>query len=210
MSLLLEESFVLYITSGHAFSSLSEIQTQLVNMTDVLTTCQHETTNISTAPPPPLKAGGDVISKETRQLLEMICYAGVTSLICVVSVPANVVNCLVFWRQGLHERMNLCLFCLALVNCFHLTIIFVVQCVSVFVQCYDKVVGEGYSSTVAVYLGGVLYAFRTTSHCITMVIAVERCVCVVYPLHSSGLLRTRTMGALVLMCFIVFHGCYLN
>lgn len=168
-----------------------------------------DVSDTTTLAEPSLTGTDDVISKATRELVETVCFAALTSLICVISVPANVINCLVFCRQGLQERMNVCLFCLALVDCFYLTCVFTVYSVSVFLRFYDQVLSEEYSSKVFVYFGGALYGFRTLSHCITMVIALERCVCVVYPLQAANLLQARSMGYLILSGFLLFHGCYL-
>nr|KAG5688573.1 hypothetical protein BaRGS_002788 [Batillaria attramentaria] len=96
-------------------------------------------------------------------------------ILLLVGVPANIISCLVFYKQGLRDRMNLCLFVLALVD------------------------------TVVVNFSFLVFGMRATSGCITMVIAVERCVCVVFPLRANSIMRTRTMGALLAITFIIMH-----
>lgn len=151
----------------------------------------------------------DGVDNEVLRLVEAVCYSGLIPLLCVISVPANVLNCLVFWRQGLQERMNLCLLCLALVDSLYAGCSFALYSVNVFIRFHDEIVSEEYSAKIFVYLRGAIYGFRTTSQCITMVIAVERCLCVVYPLQAARLLKTRTMGTIMLCFFILFHGGYL-
>nr|KAG5688571.1 hypothetical protein BaRGS_002786 [Batillaria attramentaria] len=98
-----------------------------------------------------------------------------TPILLLVGVPANIISCLVFYKQGLRDRMNLCLFVLALVDMMVVNFSFLV------------------------------FGMRATSGCITMVIAVERCVCVVFPLRANSIMRTRTMGALLAITFIIMH-----
>ena len=66
----------------------------------------------------------NIISYETYLLMErgLFCYAIPT--LFFVGVPANLLNCVVFYRQGLRDRMNLCLFCLALVDMLFVALFF--------------------------------------------------------------------------------------
>lgn len=164
-------------------------------------------TDQTTVAAPSLSGNRDVIGKQ--QLLETVVNIGVTSLICVVSVAGNVVNCLVFWRQGLKDRMNVCLFSLALANGFYMSCTFAVQCVAAFIHFSSELLGEEYSSKGFAYFRCVLYAGRATTHCITMVIAVERCLRVVYPLQARSLNQTHRIKVLVLSLFILLNGLYL-
>ncbi|KAK7469674.1 hypothetical protein BaRGS_00036303, partial [Batillaria attramentaria] len=56
----------------------------------------------------------------------------------------------------------------------------------------------------SVYFNWIMWGMRAASGCITMVIACERCVCVVFPLRANSIMRTRTMGALLAAIVIVF------
>lgn len=42
-----------------------------------------------------------------------------------------------------------------------------------------------------------------------MIIALERCACVLFPLRISTLMRTKTMGAVIALSFLCLQGCYL-
>lgn len=149
------------------------------------------------------------ISDDIRHIVETVCSAGLTTVVCVFGVPTNIINCIVFWRQGLKDRMNLCLFTLALVDVFYLMFMFTVFSVSSFIGFVDKSLGDEYYLKSAVMFIGVAFAFRLTSWFITMVIAVERCVCVTFPLSVHSLLKTRTMAVLLLIIFLISHGYHL-
>ncbi|XP_025097949.1 uncharacterized protein LOC112566171 [Pomacea canaliculata] len=60
------------------------------------------------------------------QKVETVVYACLGTLATLVGVPTNVLNCLLFWREGLRDRMNVCLFSLALAHVFPVVILTVV------------------------------------------------------------------------------------
>lgn len=151
----------------------------------------------------------DFISTEVHQVIEAVCYGVVTTSLCLFGIPANMINCLVFWRQGLGDRMNLCLFSLSLVDCLYLGISFSILSVSSLTYLYNQSFSREYYAMAICYLGNVFYSLRATSGCIGVVIAVERCVCVVFPLRASTLMRSRTMGLTLFVCFLVVQGLHL-
>ena len=54
-------------------------------------------------------------------------------------------------------------------------------------------------------LSGIFFAFLGTSSCVTMVIATERCLCVLFPLHAQTLITTRIMAVILLTITILLH-----
>ena len=52
---------------------------------------------------------------------------------------------------------------------------------------------------------GIFIAFLGTSSCVTMVIAIERCLCVLFPLHAQTLIPTRIMAVILLTITILLH-----
>ncbi|XP_025097946.1 uncharacterized protein LOC112566167 [Pomacea canaliculata] len=128
------------------------------------------------------------ISRQSRRVVEIVCYGGLTSLLCCVGVVVNVLSCLVFWRQGLKDHMNLCLFCLALTDCSYLLSTFTVLSLTELLRLCDEAIGEKFYVLAFTYVGSVLYGFRSASEWMEAVIAVERCVCVVFPLRASTIL----------------------
>ena len=55
---------------------------------------------------------------------------------------------------------------------------------------------------------GVYWGFMSTSNAITMLIALERCACVLAPLHAKRFLRARFMAVVVTAVFVVVLGLY--
>lgn len=147
-------------------------------------------------------------SKYIQRLVEIIWFSGLLTTVCLIGIPTNVLNCIVFWRQGLKDRMNLCLFSLALMNTCCLACSLTIYCVSSFVRFYDLTLGDEFYMKSAAALIVVLSGFRLTSGCVGVVISVERCLCVLYPLHAQSLIRTRTVTILIVACFILSQSLF--
>ncbi|XP_025097648.1 uncharacterized protein LOC112565963 [Pomacea canaliculata] len=122
-------------------------------------------------------------------------------LVISVGVSTNIINCVVFTRQGLRDRMNLCLFVLALVDMTYLaySLIFTL---AFWIRLLEPILGEEVYQKTYYYATGANFGFRETSACISVLIAVERCVCVVFPLRANNLMSTRTMGILLVAIVI--------
>lgn len=141
-------------------------------------------------------------------IVEVVWFAGVTTVVCLIGIPTNIINCIVFWRQGLRDRMTLCLFSLALMDVGRLTCQFILYSVSTIVRIYDYTLGVEIALKTSVALRGVLNGFRLTSCCVSIIIAVERCLCVLFPLRALTLIKTRTVAIIIAVCFLLFHGLY--
>ena len=139
----------------------------------------------------------NIISYETYLLMErgLFCYAIPT--LFLVGVPANLLNCVVFYRQGLRDRMNLCLFCLALVDMLFVALFFTVSSYCVVADYVDAEVAGWWKMMTRKYVTGLYRGFLFSSGCLTMIISVERCLCVFLPMKAMTLMKTRTMAALI-------------
>ncbi|XP_076435247.1 uncharacterized protein LOC143275069 [Babylonia areolata] len=124
-----------------------------------------------------------IISKETLRLIEDVIFLGLNWLLLVVGVVGNGLSCVVFWRQGLGDRMNVCLFSLGLVD---------LCCV-------------WWKWTVRKYVRGLHRGFLFSSGCLTMLISVERCVCVWLPLKAASLVSTRSMSMCIVGTVLLIH-----
>ncbi|XP_025078416.1 uncharacterized protein LOC112554686 isoform X2 [Pomacea canaliculata] len=105
---------------------------------------------------------------------------------------ATSVSAAVFYRQGLRERINLCLFALAIVDLVVVLAICAVYCELL----YREVIGP---SWVIKPYAGCLTGSVWASHFLSAVIASERCFCVVSPFHAKRLLKTSTMAAIIVV-----------
>ncbi|XP_025086792.1 uncharacterized protein LOC112559673 [Pomacea canaliculata] len=149
----------------------------------------------------------NVISFQTYLLIVTVTNTVVYPSLFLVGFPTNVVSGVVFWKQGLKDRMNLCLFVLAVVDTAYLTVL-MAQAASSFVTFVNDAIGSEYDAYSLVFCLGVGWGLKTASGCISMVVAGERCVCVALPLRADSLMKTRTMAAILVVIVVVTQVAY--
>ena len=138
----------------------------------------------------------NIISVETFFIFEKAVMCGINLILFSIGVPTNLLNCLVFYRQGLRDRMNLCLFSLALVDMLFITF-FCLAGSYCHVGLLRPEVEDWWKYFVLKYFTGLYRGFMISSGCLTMVIAVERCLCVTLPLKAATLVKTRTIAVII-------------
>ena len=138
----------------------------------------------------------NIINFETFLAFENVMTCGVSLILFLIGVPTNLLNCLVFYRQGLRDRMNLCLFSLALVDMLFIMFFYLVCSYCIIGQLQPEV-EEWWKFFARKYFHGLFVGFLASSGCLTMVIAVERCVCVTLPLKAATLVKTRTIAVII-------------
>ena len=138
----------------------------------------------------------NIISFETFLAFENVMTCGVSLILFLIGVPTNLLNCLVFYRQGLRDRMNLCLFSLALADMLFVTFFYVI-CSFCLVGQLRPELEEWWKYFARKYFTGLFRGFLYSSGLLTMVIAVERCVCVTLPLKAATLVKTRTIAVII-------------
>ncbi|XP_025099137.1 uncharacterized protein LOC112566924 [Pomacea canaliculata] len=148
--------------------------------------------------------------EEALRITRLVCVGFIGLGLSIIGVPSNAVTCLVFARQRLRERMNLCLFCLALVDLGLMTLSLGYSFVAML--SYLEVLGfdEEHYYKAVLYALSSIYALRATSGCYNVVIAVERCICVMLPLHAAALIRTRSMGVLLAILPLLLQAGFLT
>lgn len=149
------------------------------------------------------KGPKDLISEDTYLQIRLIIGGFITLLVNIFGVFSNVMNCLVFFCQGLQDRTNMCLFSLALSDFLHLTCVCVYSFCTILIDLKLDGLEEDRYLTVVLYQTAVVYALKTTSGLYVMIIAVDRCICVLFPLHAGFLLKTRTMRIILITFAII-------
>ena len=146
----------------------------------------------------------DLVSFETQRYFNDFVDVYLLALCFLISVPTNVINMAVFWKHGIKERINLCLFCLSVVD-----LILVVSC---FTMKADRIyeVSTNYIYKVVLlpffiksFLVYIPAGFVYVSGFLSTLIAVERCVCVVSPLTAQTMIKTKTTAAIIAIAHVV-------
>ena len=129
-------------------------------------------------------------------------------ILFLIGWPSNVINMAVFYKQGLKDRVNVCLFSLALADGLSLVYAMFLQGEQLHLQFTTK---EMYGPVMRVMVNNNLvgfYGFAWGSMVISAIIASERCYCVLSPLRYQTLLKTRTMAAIIAAVYLVVVGFY--
>ena len=101
--------------------------------------------------------------------------------------------------------MNLCLFCLSMVDGMFVVFIFLAYS-HCWVRLFRPDLQTWWKWLVHSYVAGLYRGFLLCSGCLTMIISVERCVCVFLPLRATSLIRTRTMAVIVFTSMATIHA----
>ncbi|KAL8587680.1 hypothetical protein ACOMHN_020898 [Nucella lapillus] len=113
---------------------------------------------------------------------------------------------IVFWRHGIKERINLCLFFLALAD----VIIVVGHFVWLFDRLYAAVTRTPYKLVVTkASINNMIHSlagFIYISGFMTTIIAFERCLCVVNPLKAQSIIQLKTTAVMIAVGHIVIFG----
>ena len=151
-----------------------------------------------------------LVSQETHQQFKKFVNAYFLRLCFLVSGPTNLINMAVFWKHGIKERINLCLFCLSFAD--------LIVSASYFVMYAEKIYA-GISNTVETYdfffyfiQNKIEYfpaGFPYVSGFLSTLIAFERCLCVVSPLKAQRVIQTKTAAVIIAIGnSVVMAGAY--
>lgn len=138
--------------------------------------------------------------------LTHIC-TGLTILFSVLGVTANVLNVLVYWRQGFSETVNITFVALSL---WDLTACFL-SCLSLpcyFLEMYFPLPAVNMLSVQYVFLGytrGLMYVLSTLD---TVYLSIERCVCIMAPFKVKDMFTAPRVRLVNLTILIFGLVCY--
>ncbi|KAL8593811.1 hypothetical protein ACOMHN_064008 [Nucella lapillus] len=146
---------------------------------------------------PPLSDSDSIISYDDYVIASRVVECGIVPALGLVGLPANVINMVVFYRQGLRDKMNLCLFALAFADLMFLLSLFVptVYCPAAFLS--HTLLEQILRWYTLKYTINFVYAFIYTSGFLTAIIATERCICVVWPMKSATIFQTKTVAWMI-------------
>ncbi|XP_025105708.1 uncharacterized protein LOC112571112 [Pomacea canaliculata] len=147
---------------------------------------------------------GNIMSYEARKLNTKILQCGLMPSLFFVGAPTNILSMIVFYRQGLRDRMNLCLFCLAFVDLMYVTAVLgtVSYC---FIAVFLPEEEHFWKQTLMKNFLNFVYGFGYSSGWLTMIIATDRCVCILFPMKSATVISTKTMTILLASSILLIN-----
>ncbi|XP_076448433.1 uncharacterized protein LOC143285105 [Babylonia areolata] len=144
----------------------------------------------------------NLLDYATSHTLETVINVCVLSLVVLVGIIGNVVNIIIFTKQGLRDRINVCLFSLALADLGYLLALFIYKSFS-HITLVSKAVGAYWKIRSLNTILGVFWGFSAVSNLLTLLVSVERCLCVVSPLKAKQLLKTKVMVILIVLIYFL-------
>ncbi|XP_076464817.1 formyl peptide receptor-related sequence 6-like [Babylonia areolata] len=129
----------------------------------------------------------------------------------LIGAPGNIINTIVFYKQGLKDRVNLCLFTLSLTDEFHLIMGILHHGEQLYLQFTTRDLFGPVDTFLTNYNSLGLFGFNYISYILSAIIATERCLCILNPLKFQTLLRTKTMAIIITVAYILILGlCFIT
>ncbi|KAK7500606.1 hypothetical protein BaRGS_00008181 [Batillaria attramentaria] len=145
---------------------------------------------------------GDLVSVESRKAVQVIFGCGVQIFLILIGIPGNILNITVFVKQGLRDRVNALLFSLAVTDLISLMTIFLIRLRCV-IRLQDPVLASNWE---VITTPQILYINRWAtfvSGFLIVVMSVDRCVSVTFPLKASSFLTYRRMTAVIVAVYVL-------
>ncbi|KAL8583972.1 hypothetical protein ACOMHN_048579 [Nucella lapillus] len=147
-----------------------------------------------------------VLSYETEQVVYLIHSLGIIPVLFVTGAPLNLLNMLVFFKQGLSDRINVCLFSLALVDLLYLILVFVFNVARAYWRLAEgQWADAAFRYSINSGLLG-LYGISYAAFVLSALISMERCVCVLFPLKARRCISTRAMVMIIVLSVLTLIG----
>nr|KAG5696061.1 hypothetical protein BaRGS_017173 [Batillaria attramentaria] len=153
------------------------------------------------------KDEGSIVSWRTADIVTRVTLV-VSAVVVVQGLVGNVINMVIFRRMGLKERVNICLFWLALADFMSLVLhamLYGHHTIQV-LQGAPRLVNGEWMKIVFNYKLLTISGFRYVSFFMWALVATERCICIAYPLLAKRLLRNSTTLTAVVVGSLVSFG----
>ena len=140
----------------------------------------------------------DLVSAGTARQYLTFVHVYVLTLCFLVSAPTNLINMAVFWKHGIKDRINLCLFCLSFADLIVIAFYFVMYAEKIYAEISNTVDTHDFffyfiQNNIHYFPGGFTYV----SGFLSTLIAFERCLCVVSPLKAQSVIQTKTTAVII-------------
>lgn len=143
-----------------------------------------------------------VISDDDYQVFQLVNYLIITGSISTLGVVANVVNIIVFYKQGFNNTMNISFLGLSISDlCSLVTMLWCLVFLSPLFDDLDVKVAP--SEMIHLISGLPHICFSRITSWITVFITVERCLCITLPLKIKQLITPRRTTVIICIIYIL-------
>ena len=138
----------------------------------------------------------NLISLEEELLFDRIMATVIIPILFIIGFPANCINMVVFFKQGLKKRINVCLISLAVVDLISVTVIFAFQADKLRSFTIEERIGTVYRYVVNNNVIG-LHGFLYGPMFLSVIVSIERCICVLFPLRAQRCIPTKAIALII-------------
>lgn len=140
----------------------------------------------------------EILSYLESQIFIIINYALLCTLVGFFGIGANVVNLIVFHKQGFDSTINITLFAMSMSDLCGLVF---QELFNVFVESLFEAIGIPMipAELQHMIVGIPRFAFSKITCLITVYATLERCLCIAFPLHVKQMITPRRT-AIVMVC----------
>lgn len=141
------------------------------------------------------------VSNIMMQITQFVNYAILCGLVSCLGTVANVINMVVFFRQGLKTTINISLFAMALSD---LCSLILQQCCNIFFNPFFENSDVPMVSSEIQYITASVprESFSRITCLITVYVAADRCLCIAFPLHVKQMITPRRTTAVIIVIYI--------
>ncbi|XP_076470851.1 uncharacterized protein LOC143300806 [Babylonia areolata] len=151
----------------------------------------------------------NIVDKEVDNIVNLIFSGIFLPPMFIVSFITNVISMIVFYKQGIKERINACLFSLSLMDLLSISVTTGFNSEVVYMFIVGKAGQLGPSAQFYIRYNFVgLYGLVTSAQIVYSVIALERCLCITRPLIVKHFMSTKTTVISLWTVTIVITGSF--
>lgn len=145
--------------------------------------------------------GNDIISDSWMVYIETINLGAICPAFCLVGIVTNIINIIVFRRQGFQETINISLFSLSISDIISLvTLLMFTMGYNPFLVYSDLPI---ISKEVFHFpWGWSHFVFVRISGLITVFVILERCLCITFPLKIKSMLNPWRVKMIIFSIFV--------
>lgn len=143
-----------------------------------------------------------IVNDSERQIISLIIYVFVCGVISLLGTIANIINLIIFYKQGLNTTINISFFAMAVSD---LCSLIIQQWFNIFVNPLFENSDTPMIYTDVQYMTGGIprETFARITCLITAYITAERCLCIAFPLHIKQMITCKRTTIVIASMYLL-------
>lgn len=148
------------------------------------------------------------ISNEEKHIFEIVNFVSICGIVCTFGIVANIVNMIIFYKQGFRNTVNIGFFCLAISD---LVCLMTLEWASICLNPLLASSGVPWFPLEVMYLSGAWphVCFARITSFITVFVTAERYLSIALPLKVKQIITKKTSILIICLMYFVNIACLL-